>query len=249
MSNFKDKVVLVTGASSGIGHASALEFLARGATVFGLASSEASAAAARAKAPDIRWLAADLRAPGAPATVVRDVMAGAGRLDVLVNNAGIYKFAPLADTSDELVREHFEINVVAPFGLTRAALPALAEARGTIVNVSSTSAWKPMANQSAYGASKAAIESLTRAWAVELAPRGIRVNAVSPGPTVTEGITRLPFPPEVFAQMKAAIEAAVPLGRAAVPAEVAHWVVALADPRVTWLTGQVLGVDGGLGVT
>jgi NAD(P)-dependent dehydrogenase (short-subunit alcohol dehydrogenase family) len=242
-------VVLVTGASSGIGRATARQLATRGSTVFGLASTSQSAETARTADPDIHWLAGDLRDPATPPRVIREVVSSAGRLDALVNNAGIYKFAPAAATSDELLREHFDINVLAPFALIRAALPALAESRGAIVNVSSTSAWKPMPNVSAYGASKAALESLTRSLAVELAPQGIRVNAVSPGPTVTEGITRLPYPPEVKAQMKAQLEQMVPLRRAANPDEIAHWIVALADPTVTWVTGQILGVDGGLGAT
>lgn len=249
VSNFQGKVILVTGASSGIGHATLRRFLDHGGAVYGLASSADSAARAREAEPRADWLAADLASPEAAAGVVHEVIARAGRLDVLVNNAGIYRFSPFVETTDALVREHFEINVYAPFAISRAAVPALAAARGSIVNVSSTSAWKPMANQAAYGASKAALESLTRALAIELAPRGIRVNAVSPGPTVTEGIGRLPYPPEVFAQMKASIEAMIPLGRAATPDEIAHWIVALADPAVTWLTGQILGVDGGFGAT
>ncbi len=246
MTRFTGKSVLVTGASSGIGRAAARRFLAEGATVFGLASSDASAAAARATDPQIRWLAADLRAPGAAAVVVRQL---GGALDVLVNNAGIYKFAALADTSDELVHEHFAVNVYGPYALVREAAPLLATARGVVVNVTSTSAQKPMPQQTAYGASNAALEALTRSWAVELAPLGIRVNAVSPGPTLTEGVRRMPFPPEVFAQMAKRMEAIIPLGRAAQPAEVAHWIVALAVPASTWLTGQVLNVDGGLTAT
>ena len=249
MTHFQGKTVLVTGASSGIGRAVARQLVARGATVYGVASSDASASAARAADPAIHWLAADLRSPSAAEATVHAATAAGGQLHALINNAGVYKFAPLADTSDQLLREQFELNVFGAFALTRAALPALTAARGAIVNVSSTSAWKPMPNQSAYGATKAALESLTRSWAVELAPHGIRVNAVAPGPTLTEGISRLPFPPEVFAQMAAAIEAAIPLGRAAQPDEVAHWIVALADPSVTWLTGQVLHVDGGLSAT
>lgn len=249
MKTHQDKVVLVSGASSGIGKATALAFHRAGAIVHGLAGGASTLAAMRDRHPEIHWLAADVTKREEVDAAVAAVVAKAGRLDTLVNNAGIYQFAPLEASSEELMLRQFEVNVFGLVRLTQAALPALKESRGSLVNVSSTSARKAMAGQSLYGATKAAVESLTRAWAIELAPYGVRVNAIAPGPTETEGIAKLPMPKEVMEAARAQLLKQVPLGRTATSDEVAHWIVTLADPNVTWLTGQVLGVDGGMSVT
>lgn len=237
--------MLVTGASSGIGEATVLAFEAAGARVYGLASREGTARAARERHPAIQWLAADLARRGELEAAVSAVVAREKRLDSLVNNAGIYEFAPLEGSSDEMMRRQFETNVFGLVALTQAALPHLVESRGTIVNVSSTSARKALPNQSVYAATKAAVEALTRSWAVELGPRGVRVNAIAPGPTETPGIARFPN----LEAARAHISSLLPLGRLGTSEEVAQWVVALADPNVTWLTGQVLGIDGGMAAT
>ncbi len=249
MKNYAGKVVLVTGASSGIGEAAAVAFEAAGARVYGLASREETARAARERHPAIQWLAADLAKRPEVDAVVEQITKKEARLDTLVNNAGIYLFAPLQGSNDEMMRRQFETNVFGLIAITQAALPQLIESRGTIVNVSSTSAQKQTPNQSIYAATKAAVESLTRSWAVELGPSGVRVNAIAPGPTETPGIARLPWPKEVLAAARAQIIASLPLRRLGTSEEVARWIVALADPTVSWVTGQVLGVDGGLRAT
>jgi len=248
MKNYQGKVVLVTGASSGIGEATAVAFESAGARVYGLASREETLHAARERHPTIQWLAADLGKRAEIEAAVTEIVKKEARLDTLVNNAGIYLFAPLQGSNDEMMRRQFETNVFGLVAITKAALPKLIESRGTIVNVSSTSARKPTANQSIYAATKAAVESLTRSWAIELGPSGVRVNAIAPGPTETPGIARLPLPKDVLEAARAQIIASLPLGRIGTSEEVAHWIVALADPTVTWVTGQVIGVDGGLGV-
>lgn len=244
MNQFEARVYLVSGASSGIGEAIAVGLRARGATVHGLASSEASLARARARHPEIAWHAADV----ANRAEITAVVAKIGLLDGVVNNAGIYELAPLEASTEEMIRRQVDVNLLGPIFLTQAALPALRASRGTVVNVSSSAARKALPNQSVYAATKGALESLTRAWAGELAPAGIRVNAIAPGPTMTPGIARIAMPPEVMEQAKARLLKTLPLGRTGTSDEVAHWAVLLSDPAVTWVTGQILGVDGGHGI-
>lgn len=244
MNQFEGRVYLVSGASSGIGEAIAVGLRARGATVHGLASSEASCAKARERQPDIAWHAADV----ADRASLAGVVTGIGALDGIVNNAGIYEFAPLEASSEAMIRRQVDVNLLGAIFLAQAALPALRASRGTIVNVSSSAARKALPNQSVYAATKGALEALTRAWAGELAPSGIRVNAIAPGPTMTPGIARIAMPPEVMEQAKAQLLKTLPLGRTGTSEEVAHWAVLLSDPAVTWVTGQILGVDGGHGI-
>lgn len=246
---FEGKVVLVTGASSGLGETAAVLLAEAGATVFGTARRRESLDAARARHPQIRWLVADVTDASAVKVAVEGVVREAGRLDVLVNNAAIFVFDPLEQASEEALRSQFEANVFGPVFVSQAALPALKESRGSIVNVSSAAGHKAAPGGSIYGATKAAVESFTRSWALELAPLGIRVNAIAPGPTETPGFEKSGLSPEQVAAVKASFVKQVPLGRMASTEEVSRWIVSLADPSVTWITGQVLSVDGGMSLT
>jgi NAD(P)-dependent dehydrogenase (short-subunit alcohol dehydrogenase family) len=143
----------------------------------------------------------------------------------------------------------FALNVTAPSLLARAALPYLREVHGSIINVSSTFGHRPLPGGSHYAASKSAIESLTRSWALELAADNVRVNAVAPGPTESEALAAAGLPEEVVEKIKRDEAEQIPLGRRGKPEEVADWIVHLADPASTWLTGQILTVDGGLELT
>ena len=156
---------------------------------------------------------------------------------------------PLANATAERVNEIFAVNVLGPSLLARESLLHLEKTKGSIINISSTFGSKPGAGLSQYGASKAALEHLTRCWALELAPAGIRVNAIGVGPTESGALVGMMRLSEEQAEaVKQQEREQIPLGRRGTPEEVAYWILALADPAAVWVTGQVLGVDGGLGL-
>src|SRR5690606_9238188 len=180
--------------------------------------------------------------------VIRTANSRWGRIDVLVNNAGAFVQRPLEEIDQRVVNSLLAINVLAPSFLSRAALPCLKAAQGSIVNVSSTFGHKAAPMISHYAASKAALEHLTRCWALELASRRIRVNAVAPGPTETDILAASGLSAATIEQIKKAESEQIPLGRRGSANEIAAWIVRLADPAASWMTGQVIGIDGGLGV-
>ncbi|MFI1469195.1 SDR family NAD(P)-dependent oxidoreductase [Streptomyces wuyuanensis] len=247
--DFTGRVVIVTGASSGIGRAIALSFAEAGAAVLGTGRNEQALAELSAAQPSVETIRCDVTDEDAPEAIVRTAVDRWGRLDVLVNNAGILTMMPLREVTSDRVKQVFDTNVVAPSLLAGAALPYLQKSGGSIVNIASTFGHRPIAVASHYGASKAAIEHLTRSWALELAEDGIRVNAVAPGPIESDALSAAGLPPTEVEQIKKAEAARIPLGRRGRPEEIAVWVLRLADPSMEWLTGQVLTVDGGLEIT
>lgn len=250
MSTLKDKVIIITGGSSGIGRAAAVDFAELGAKVIVTARRAAVLEEAASIHPNIVALIADVASAEDAARTVAKAIETWGRLDVLVNNAGAGAILPLADVTQERIASIFAVNVVGPSLLASAALPHLIATKGAIVNVSSTFGHKPAADLSHYAASKAALEHLTRCWALELAPHGIRVNAVAAGPTESGALTgMMGLSPEQAAAIKAQERDQIPLKRRGNPEEVARWIVQLAEPASAWVTGQVLAVDGGLGLT
>ena len=247
---FNDKVILITGGGAGIGRAAARRFAALGARVVVTGRREEVLQALAAEAPGIDYVVADAASPDDAVATVRTVIARHGRLDALVNNAGGGAILPLADAGVERVRDIFAVNVIGPSLLATAALPHLKATRGAIVNISSTFGHKAAASLSHYAASKAALEHLTRCWALELAADGVRVNAVAAGPTETDFLTeRMRLSAEQVEQVKAQERGRIPLGRRGVPEDVAPWIVALAGADAAWITGQVVTVDGGLDAT
>ncbi|MEW2355494.1 SDR family oxidoreductase [Spirillospora sp. NPDC029432] len=247
--SLRGKVVIVTGAGSGIGRAAAVAFAEAEARVLGVGRRKEPLDATAGLHQGIAVRSADITAEGVPDEIVGEAVRRWGRVDVLVNNAGATRVMPLAETTAAGIADLLTLNVTAPSLLSRAALPYLREAEGSIVNVSSTYGHRPLPGGAHYAASKAALEQLTRSWALELAPEGVRVNALAPGPTESEALAAAGLSPEALDAIKRDEEARVPLGRRGEPGEVAAWIVRLADPGSTWLTGQVLTVDGGLELT
>lgn len=200
--------------------------------------------------PGIAGLVADVALPDDAGRTVAKAVELWGRLDVLVNNAGAGAILPLAEVTADQIASIFSVNVVGPSLLAAAALPHLEQTKGAIINVSSTFGHKAAASLSHYAASKAALEHLTRCWALELAPRGVRVNAIAAGPTESNALTgMMGLSPEAAAAIEAHEREQIPLKRRGVPDDVARWIVSLAGPDSAWVTGQVLAVDGGLSVT
>ncbi|GLK83097.1 SDR family NAD(P)-dependent oxidoreductase [Ancylobacter defluvii] len=249
MTTFEGRVAIVTGGGAGIGQAAARQLADKGAYVLITGRRPEAVAAAAAAHPSIEGFVADAARPEAIEATVREVLRRWGRLDIVVNNAGAGQPAALEEVSAESLQAIFSTNVFGPTLLAKAALPELRKAGGAIVNLSSTLARKPVPGFSAYSASKAALEQLTRSWALELAAQGVRVNAVASGPVESDFLReRMGFSDDEITAIKTKEVEMIPLGRRGVPDDVARWVVALADPAADWVTGQIIGVDGGFGL-
>lgn len=244
------RIALITGAGAGIGLAAAKAFAAAGTRTIITGRNEARLAAAARQTSGIDYIVADASSEADAQRTIDTAIQRWGRLDVLVNNAGAGAILPLAQASASHIAAIFATNVIGPSLLTRAALPHLKAAGGTIINISSTFGHKAAAGLSHYAASKAALEHMTRCWALELAADGIRVNAVAAGPTETRFLEdRMQLTPAQIEAVKADERARIPMGRRGEPEDIAPWIVSLAAPGSVWITGQILRVDGGLAIT
>jgi NAD(P)-dependent dehydrogenase (short-subunit alcohol dehydrogenase family) len=240
---FAGKVVLVTGGGTGIGRSIARAFLAEGAkvAVTGRRKEPLHAVAPEA-GPRLLPISADITSSADRRRVVDTVVRELGRLDVLVNNAGVFLGKPLVETTDAEIADAFGVNVLGLIGLTRDALPALERSKGSVVNISSTVATGVFLGTSVYSATKAAVDHFTRLLAAELGPRGVRVNAVSPGVTETDMTVALLTDDAA----KQGLASQTPLGRIGKPEDIASVALFLASPDAAWVTGQALQASGGL---
>lgn len=243
MTETTQRVALITGAARGIGLATAKRFHAEGWRVALLDIDEANLAAAVGSFGSVETvlgLAADVSDVGAVQVAIETLQVKFGRLDALVNNAGIAVFKSALDTTPQEWSRVLEVNLTGPFLATVAAAPMLSEQGGAIVNITSISGLRASTLRVAYGTSKAALAHLTKQLSVELASAGIRVNAVAPGPVDT-AMAKAVHSPEI----RADYHDAIPLNRYGLEEEIADAVYFLCSEKASYITGQLLAVDGG----
>jgi NAD(P)-dependent dehydrogenase (short-subunit alcohol dehydrogenase family) len=239
-----DSTALITGGTSGIGRAVANKLAQLGIHVLVVGRNaergKKTVEEIRTAGGRVDFISSDLRdASSARAAAKKAVALGNGHVDILINNAGIFPFGPTQDMTEEAFDSVYSLNVKAPYFLVAELAPLMAKrGKGAIVNISTMVADYGAPGMSLYGSSKAAINLLTKTWAAEYGPKGVRVNAVSPGPTRTEGT-------EAMGEGLEQLAAQAPAGRPATADEIAEAIVFLATDRSSFIHGAKLAVDGG----
>ena len=235
---------LITGGTSGIGRAAANKLAQLGIHVLvvgrNVQRGQTTVAEIRAAGGRADFISSELRDASSAREVARKaVKLGNGHVDILINNAGVFPFGPTHETTEEVFESVYSLNVKVPYFLVAELAPLMAKrGKGAIVNVSTMVADYGVSGMSLYGSSKAAVNLLTKAWAAEYGPRGVRVNVVSPGPTRTEGT-------EAMGEALEQLAAQAPAGRPATADEIAEAIVFLATDRAGFIHGAKLAVDGG----
>ena len=247
MSTLSGKVALVTGASLGIGAAIARRLAAQGAAVvvnYARSQAPAEALVNEIEAAGGRAVAvkADLRDAADLARLFQTAVDVFGRLDVLVNNAGVYEFSPIESVTEEHIDQQFSLNVKSLVLATREAVKRFGDNGGSVINISSVVATGAIPNGSVYSATKAAVDAITRTLAAELGPRRILVNSVSPGPALTEGSETM----DATGDIAKTFAVQILLRRLGTPDDIANVVAFLASPDAGWITGQILTASGGM---
>src|SRR5712672_434711 len=250
MSRLDGKVALVTGASKGIGAGIAKGLAAAGASVAvnyasDLSGAEAVVAAITAAGGRAIVAPGDVSKSADVARLFVEVKAAYGALDVLVNNAAVYKLDPLENVTEEEFHREFNTNVLGPLLMIREAVKYFGPSGGSIINIGSAASQLNPPNQSIYTATKSAVDAVTRVLAKELRPRQIRVNSINPGATATEG-ARAAGVIGVGSDFEKQLLAMTPLGRIGQPSDIGRVAVFLASDEASWLTGEIILASGGL---
>ena len=244
----------MTGASSGIGRAASIRLARDGFSVLGVGRDcdalEAVCEAVRSAGGQAAYRVADVTSADGPRAIVDQAAADFGPgIDALVNAAGIIATGSVMDTADEGWDQMMDVNVRAPFRLIREAAQALTLRQGSVVNVSSVAGLRAFPNVASYAVSKAAIDQLTRCAALDLAPKGVRVNAVNPGVVVTNLHRRGGMDETKYAEFLERSKTTHPLGRAGDAGEIADLIAFLISPAAGWITGETIAIDGGRHLT
>src|SRR5712691_8116104 len=245
MGKLEGKIALVTGGNSGIGLATAKQFVNEGAHVFITARRNAQlAAAVKEIGRNVTGVQGDVSNLGDLDRLFAQIKREKGKLDIVFANAGVAKYAPFGKVTEEFYDSIFDINVKGLLFTVQNALPLLSDGASVILNASVVGS-KGLPANSVYSATKAAVRSLARTWTTDLKERGIRVNAVSPGPIETPGLSKLLASAETGQERLKMLGEMVPLGRLGTPDEIAKAVVFLASDDASYVTGAELFVDGG----
>lgn len=240
---FEGKVAIVTGATSGIGRATALGLAREGARVAGVGRRQDALDSLAGEG--IRTYSADLTSDDETARLCEDVQQDMGRIDILVNAAGIIELGDIEKTTMAEYDQMMAINVRSVLHLMKLCLPAIVERKGNIVNVSSVTGLRAFPGLLSYCVSKAAVDQLTRCAALELAPKGVRVNAVNPGVVRTNLHLNTGMTPEKYESFLEHSTTTHPIGRVGKPEEIADLIMYLASDKAGWITGATYSIDGG----
>jgi len=247
VNEFQNQVALVTGATSGIGRACAIAFGRAGArvTITGRRKAELANTALQMKREDVEIVVGDTTKEDDRKQIVERTLSRFGGIDVLVNAAGIIGTGTIENTTLQQWDEMLDINLRSVFHLTQLALSSLIERKGNIVNISSVAGTRSFPNVLAYCVSKAALDQLTRCASLELASKGVRVNAVNPGVVLTNLHRASGMDEATYSKFLERSKETHPIGRVGTPEEIAELVLFLASDKAGWITGVAYNIDGG----